>query len=99
MARDRTQFPAGFAAALALSEAGDLAAASAAYRRLLVATPTSWPCYSNLGLHLRKAEETLAAGLRALKCGAIAGAADARAQTMFGDGLRQAGKLAAAARA
>ena len=65
MANDIASFPSGFAAAVALSEAGDLAGANAAYRRLLIDTPDAWPCYSNLGLHLRKTRETLAAGLRA----------------------------------
>ena len=99
MANDIASFPSGFAAAVALSEAGDLAGANAAYRRLLIDTPDAWPCYSNLGLHLRKTRKTLAAGLRALRCGVVAGATDARAHTMYGDGLRQAGNFPAAARA
>ncbi|MGB1006373.1 MAG: tetratricopeptide repeat protein, partial [Thalassobaculaceae bacterium] len=99
MAPDVASFPTGFAAAVALSAAGDLPGANAAYRRLLIDAPGSWPCYSNLGLHLRKTRETLAAGLRALKCGVIAGAKDARAHTMYGDGLRQLGNFPAAARA
>ena len=81
MANDIVSFLSGFAAAVALSGPGDLTGANAGYRRLLIDTPDAWTCYTNLDLHLRKTRETLATGLRALRCGLVSGATDARDHT------------------